>query len=469
MSDLHGIRLLYVEDEPDLRRRICIMLEMDGLLVTEAENGNQALKLFDSMSIPPDLILSDIRMPILDGLRLAQQIRNRNAQLPIILCTAFTDAEYLIEAIKLGINGFVNKPVDYELLVREMTRVTLLSRQQKKIVQLEQEANRSFARLLGTSPQMEQITQQVRRIADTNYPVLIMGETGSGKSHLARLIHDIGPRASQPFVTVHLGGLPESIAEAELFGHTKGAFSGATSPRLGFFRQANGGTLFLDDIDTGSHAIQSKILHALDTQQIKPLGSDQPVPIDVRIIAASNRDLKKAVAEQRFRQDLYYRIENLSITLPPLRERTDEIVSLALTFLANACEEIKRTVPQHNQAFEDLLRQFPWSGNLRELKSLMQRLAVFAGDLLTDKIALQFMEGKTHSTALFSATEIAIGAPEQPLTLNEAEAQTILAALAASNGRKMEAARLLDVDYQRFKRLMLKHGLFQRVITVHSN
>lgn len=457
MSELQGIRLLYVEDETDLRQRIRIMLEMDGLLVTEAENGDQALKLLDGMSPPPDLVLSDIRMPILDGLRLAQQIRNRNAQLPIILCTAFTDAEYLIEAIKLGINGFVNKPVDYELLVREMTRVTQLLLQQRKIAQLEQEAERSFDRLLGASPQMHQIAQQVRRLATASYPLLILGETGSGKSHLARLIHDIGPRASKPFVTVHLGGLPESIAEAELFGHTKGAFSGATSSRQGLFRQANGGTLFLDDIDTGSHAIQSKILHILDTRQVTPLGADQPVPVDLRIITASNQDLTKAVREQRFRQDLYYRIENLSITLPPLRQRTDEIVSLALSFLAQACEDLKRTVPQHDPSFEELLRQRPWPGNLRELKSTMQRVAVMAGDTLTGEGAAQFMEQIPCSPVPHqSCTET----PQPLLTLDESEARTIQAALAASNGRKMEAARLLAVDYQRFKRLLLKHGLY---------
>ncbi len=459
MSDLHGLRLLYAEDESDLRRRIRIMLEMDGVSVTEASNGEQAIKCLKKMNPGPDLILSDIRMPVMDGLKLAEHARSLFPQMPIVLCTAFSETEYLVKAIKLGINGFVGKPVDYKSLTTEMMRVTESIRQQSRIALLEQEANRSFSRLIGGSFRMKQVAQHVRKIANTDYPVLIQGETGSGKSHMARLIHDIGPRAAEPFVTVHLGGIPESMAEAELFGHTKGAFTGATTSRPGLFRQANGGTIFLDDLDTGSLAIQSKILHVLDTHQIMPLGAGQPDSVDVRIIAASNKDLKKAVADQQFRQDLYYRIESLAITLPPLRERIDDIVPLASAFLADACAELKRSTPSHDQSFEAMLRRHPWPGNLRELKSFTQRLAVFAGEMLTEQSTLPFIENTDGVVASIAERSLKHESTEPLLTLEQAEARAMKAALVASGGRRMEAAKLLSIDYQRFRRLLQKHRL----------
>ncbi len=450
MPDFDGLTLLYVEDEDSQRELVRGMLEMDGARVIEAANGLEALTHLDQSAV--DILISDIRMPRMDGISLAERVRRDHPEIPVVLCTAFTDTDYLLKAIELGVSAYVPKPLEYDRLAGEVERLARPVRQRQRIAHLEQEALRPFGRMLGDSPPMRALAAQARKLALTRYPMLLQGETGTGKSRLARLIHDSSPRASGPFVVAHLGAVPESTAESELFGHVKGAFTGAERVRLGLFRQASGGTLFLDDIDTAALTLQAKILHAVECGQVMPLGADQPVAVDVRILAASNTDLRAAAAG-RFRQDLYYRLGNLALTLPALRERGEEIPSLARMFLRETCDDLGREVPVLDPAAAALLMAHSWPGNIRELKSLMRNLAVFAETAVTvEMVRNQIAQTPPDSDANRPHTS---AVP----TLEQAEIAAILAALRAAKGGKMEAARLLAIDYQRFKRKLLKYGL----------
>ena len=454
MADLRDLKLLYVEDEEEQRELVKGLLEMDGAQVIGAANGVAALECLAYAEV--DILVSDLRMPFLDGLGLAERVRRQYPLMPVVLCTAFTDTDYLLRAIELGVSAYVPKPLDYDKLAAEIDRVAGAVRQRQRIARLEQEALRPLSRVLGDSPSMRAVAAQARALAQTRYPILLLGETGTGKSLLARKLHEASPLSAGPFVVAHLGAIPETTAESELFGHVRGAFTGALKDRLGLFRQAQGGTLFLDDIDTASLALQAKILHAVETAHITPLGGDRPLPVDTRLLAASNVDLLAAAQAGRFRLDLFYRLGNLPLRLPPLCERGEEILTLARAFLREACNDLGREVPETEPAVLDLLRAHPWPGNLRELKFVMHSLAIFAGPGLTTadlqaRLLPPFADPQTPPGA---------GLPTgQPLTLAEAEVAAIRAALHAAKGVRTEAARLLAIDYQRLKRKLIKYGL----------
>ena len=458
MCDLSGLTVLCAEDDGPLCDYVRTLLELDGATVVGAGNGEVALQLM-AQNVP-DILVSDVRMPVMDGLALARHARERYPGLPVILCTAFTETDCLLEAIELGVSAFVRKPLDYEILARELARLAVPIRQRREIERLEGEVLAPFTRALGSSPLMRGVAEQVQRAAASDYAILLQGETGSGKSHLARLIHDASARRRGAFVVANLGAIAETLAETELFGHVRGAFTGAGASRLGLFRQAEGGTLFIDDIDTTSDSVQAKILLAVESHQVLPLGADLPIPVDVRIITASNRDLNQGGAAHCFRRDLYYRLSDLVITTPPLRERRDDIIPMALSFLRESCDELGRPVPGLNEACAAPLLGHDWPGNIRELKSLMRRVAVFAGEAL-EPGTLPGMLSESY-TAEGCAEQAAPPAPKtqgRVLTLEQAERAAIASALAAAGGQRMEAARLLNIDYQRFKRKVEKLGV----------
>lgn len=456
MADLRDLKLLYVEDEEDQRELVKGLLEMDGAQVIGAANGVAALECLSFAEV--DILVSDIRMPFLDGLGLTERVLRQFPQMPVVLCTAFTDTDYLLRAIELGVSAYVPKPLDYDKLATEIDRVAGPVRQRQRIARLEQEALQPLSRILGDSASMRAIAAQARSLAQTRYPILLLGETGTGKSLLARKLHEASPLSAGPFVVAHLGAIPETTAESELFGHVRGAFTGALKDRLGLFRQAQGGTLFLDDIDTASLALQAKILHAVETAHVTPLGADRPLPVDTRLLAASNVDLLAAAQDGHFRLDLFYRLGNLPLRLPPLRERGEEVLTLARSFLREACNDLGREVPEIEPAALDLLRAHPWHGNLRELKFVMHSLAIFVGPTLT----ATDLSDRLQSASVASLAVIADGPPPcQSLTLAEAEVAAIRAALLAAKGVRTEAARLLAIDYQRLKRKLTKYGLAQ--------
>ena len=449
MQDKLELTILYVEDEPDLRERIRIVLEMNFEKVCVAANGSEGLDLF--LHERPDIVISDIKMPIMDGLEMTRHIRDNAPEIPIILTTAFTETSYLLQAIELGINSYVRKPLDCRLLVEAITQSAkpILQKMDLDNARLREQA--SLELLLGESPLMQDVIQKARRIADTDYSVIILGETGVGKSYLASLIHGLSRRKHYPFVTVTVSSMPESLVESQLFGHLKGAFTGAVSAKRGLFDEAHGGTLFLDDVDCAPPGVQAKILHAVEMKRFFPVGGTKQVEVDTRIIAASNRDLFLEASKGNFREDLYYRLGDLVITLPPLRDRGSDITDLARMFLVEISGELNRTPPVISSDALLLLHRHPWPGNVRELKSLMKRAALFAGETLTSEDIRNVMVTKHREPEQ-------IGAPSLQ-TLEELKCQALKHALMATDGKKMEAARLLDVEYSRFKRMLDKYKL----------
>jgi len=449
MNEKVPVKILYVEDEPDLRDRIRIVLEMYFTQVIAAANGKDGLELFTHQL--PDIVVSDIKMPVMDGLEFAKRIRKISPETPIILTTAFTETDYLLKAIELGVTAYVRKPLDCRLLVETITRAATPILQKIALEQAKKRGETPLELLLGDSPAMRDVIQQAQRIAETDFSVLILGETGVGKSHLAALIHGLSRRRHNPFITVTVGSMPESLVESQLFGHIKGAFTGAISSKSGLIEEAHGGTLFLDDVDCATPAIQAKILHVVEQKNFYPLGGTKRVDVDTRIIAACNRDLLLEARNGSFREDLYYRLSDMVINLPPLRERGDDIAALARTFLHEVSLELDRTPPRITSGATLLLNRYTWPGNLRELKSVMKRSALFAKETLTSEDLSKVMAAKDMTTIEKGST--------RPQTLKELKCHAIEQALAATDGRKMEAARLLDVNYSSFKRMLEKYGL----------
>ncbi len=449
MSDKTGLKILFVEDEPVLRERICIMLKMHFEQVFFAGNGKEGLELFSLER--PDVVVSDIMMPVMDGLEMTKRILAIAPETPVIFCTAFTETSYLLQAIELGVSAYIRKPLDVRKLVKTIKHAATPILQRIELENAKQREQSSLELLLGNSQAMRSVILQAQRVAETNFSLLLQGETGAGKSHLAFIIHGLSQRKSNPFFTVNLGSLPETLAESELFGHVKGAFSGAVATKKGLFEEAHGGTLFLDDVDCGSPAIQSKILHAVEQKRFYPVGSTKPVEMDTRIITASNRNLLDEALKGNFREDLYYRLVDLVITIPPLRERGADIADMAQAFLNDASQELNRTPPRIAPDALLQLSRHQWPGNVRELKSVMRRAALFAeetvnaDDLINILNVMHQKEMEKSNIVLRSFDEIKRDAVKQ--------------ALLATGGKKMEAARMLDVDYSSFKRMLEKYNI----------
>ena len=448
MADKAKLKVLYVEDEPDLRERIRIVLEMHFETVVTASNGKEGLELFRSEL--PDIVVCDIRMPVMDGLEMTEQIRKMAPGTPVIICTAFTETSYLLRAIELGVSCYVRKPLDCRELIEAISRAALPILQQKELEQSRDSEQASLELLLGGSPAIREAIRQAQRIAQSDFSLIIEGETGVGKSHLASIIHGLSRRRQLPFITVTVSALPEPLVESQLFGHMKGAFTGAVATTRGLFEEADGGTLFLDDVDCASPVVQAKLLHAVERKQFYPVGSPQPVTVDTRIIAASNRDLLQEVQKGNFREDLYYRLGETVVTLPPLRQRGDDIMLLARRFLADISSELNRVPPLLTADAVLMLNRHPWPGNVRELKSVMKRAVLFATETITAKDLAQVMNVVSRGSD-----------PHPPAGIQSLEGMkrdAVRQALAATGGKKMEAARLLDVDYSSFKRMLDRYG-----------
>jgi DNA-binding NtrC family response regulator len=446
MAERADLKILYVEDEPALRERIRIVLQIHFETVLTAADGKEGLELFRSER--PDVVVCDVRMPGMDGLEMTEAIGKSAPGTPVILCTAFTETSYLLRAIELGVSAYVRKPLDCRELVQAVSRAALPVLQQKELERARVSERASLELLLGASPAIGEVIRQAQRIAQSDFSLIIQGETGVGKSHLASIIHGLSRRREFPFITVNVGALPETLAESQLFGHVKGSFTGAVATTRGLFEEANGGTLFLDDVDCAPPAIQAKLLHAVENKQFYPVGGGQQVTVDTRIIAASNRDFLQEVGQGSFREDLYYRLSETVVTLPPLRERGADIMLLARRFLADVSRELDRATPVITADAALLINRHPWQGNVRELKSVMKRAALFAGETITAKDLTGIMTGASRNTGR-----------EPARSLEELKRDAVRQALAETGGKKMEAARLLDVDYSSFKRMLDRYGL----------
>ncbi|UCF67565.1 MAG: sigma-54-dependent Fis family transcriptional regulator, partial [Acidobacteriota bacterium] len=369
-------RVLIVDDEANLRATLARTLRSEGYETDEARDGVQAVSRLQRGGI--DVVLLDLAMPRLDGFGVLASLRDEQHAPPVIVLTAHASLDNAVRAVREGAWDFLEKPPSAEAILLRVRRA-LESAQRTTEVPLVPAAD-PLAAIIGETPAMRALKEAIARVAPTPARVLILGENGTGKELVARAIHELSPRAGGPLVRVNCAALPAELFEAELFGHVKGAFTGAVGSRRGRFERASGGTLFLDEIGEVPLSSQPKLLRALEVGEIERIGAESSTPIDVRVIAATNRDLPRLVTEGRFREDLYYRLEVVTLTVPPLRERREDIPSIGLCLLRQAFGELGRPVPEISKEALVLLSRQPWPGNVRQLRNLMERLAILATD-----------------------------------------------------------------------------------------
>lgn len=373
-----GKTILIAEDEELLRASLAELLEQEGYLVTQAPNGKAAYDL--ALGRPFDLIITDIRMPEMDGMTLLGKLQELAAQTPVIVITGFGTVESAVAAMRGGAADYLLKPMQFDEVLMRVRRALEFGemRRDRRFLTEQLAAGSAFQHLIGESPPMLRLFELARKLSGVHSSVLIIGESGTGKELFARAIHYNGASRDKPFVAVNCGAIPDSLIESELFGHRRGAFTGAVADRIGYFEAANGGTLFLDEISTLPHAVQSSLLRVLEERVVIPVGDTRARPVEVRIVAASNRDLHALVAEGVFREDLLYRLDVVRLQLPPLRERREDIPRLAHHFLEKYTREMnKRIGGISNQAMRALLAH-EWRGNVRELENVIERAVIFA-------------------------------------------------------------------------------------------
>src|SRR5262252_3314294 len=366
-------RILVVDDERSMREMLAILLKREGHEVAVAENGQTAIELLNQR--PFDLVLSDARMPDVDGLEVLRHARSINPSVIAIMVTAYGSPDLIRGVAQLGVNDYVEKPFNTEVLRfrirKELDRKRL--QQENVLLKRAMHSTNQFSNIIGNSSSMQQMFELVETIAPTGSTVLVTGESGTGKELVARAIHVRSPRSERPFVAVNCGALTETLLDSELFGHMRGAFTGADGNRKGLIEVAEKGTIFLDEIGEMSPMLQVKVLRVLQERKFRRVGGTEEVDADIRIIAATNRDLAKMVAEGQFREDLYYRINVIPVRLPPLRERLEDVPMLAEHFVAKFAKQMNKTILGISGAAVSYLTAHPWPGNVRELENAMER------------------------------------------------------------------------------------------------
>jgi DNA-binding NtrC family response regulator len=388
--------VLIVDDEENIRRVLASGLAKDGFHTLTASGGHQALKLLEEVRC--DVLLSDVVMPDMNGLELLRRAREQHPDLIVVMMTAYGTIPAAVEAMRLGAVDFLTKPLEMDAL-RKVIRNALRDRERGQLAPSARRRTsaRKSVEFIGTSPAIQEVLQIVERVADTRTTVLITGESGTGKELIARMLHEKSSRANGPFVAVSCAAIPETLLEVELFGAMKGAYTGAESDRIGKFEAANGGTLFLDEIGDIPPLIQVKLLRVLQEREIERLGSNKPIPVDVRLVAATNRDLEQAVQAGTFRADLFYRLQVVHIHLPPLRERPEDIAPLAEHFVRKYAVENQRAMQSVSPQALELLRAYPWPGNVRELENAIESAVVLAPpnatELLPEHLPPQIRRG----------------------------------------------------------------------------
>ncbi len=390
-----------------------------------------------------DAVLTDIKMPGMDGLQFCRLLNQHRPGLPVIVMTAYGSMETAVEALRAGAFDFVTKPVELELIKASLSRATENSRLKRQIRLLESQAPLDrFGELIGESEVIVRLKDQLARVVDSSASVLLTGESGSGKEVAARALHSKGDRANKPFVAINCAALPESLLESELFGHVKGAFTDARENRQGLFMQANGGTLFLDEIGEMPLEMQPKLLRAIEQKTVRPIGGKSEQPFDVRLITATNRDLEELIETKRFREDLYYRINVLEITIPPLRTRGMDVLRLANHFLKYFARQANKAIDRFDEAVASKLLAYDWPGNVRELRNVIERAVVLSrhNEITLDAIPQKIVDYKSNLLILSDQDN-------QPLApLDEIQRRYIRYVLDRTSGNKTETAKILGLD-----------------------
>lgn len=435
-------RVLVVDDEPNMRRVLEIMLARQGYKTWAAANGREA---FEHLAEnPADLVISDLRMPDMNGIELLRQLRHAGNTVPLIMITAQGTIESAVEAMRLGACDYLLRPFDVETLDLAISRVFNAQALLQRNDFLREEVDRHWHGLVGDSVVMQQIRRQIQQVAPTRANVLLTGETGTGKEVVARAIHRASDRKEELFVPVNCAAIPAEMLESELFGHEKGAFTGAIKERVGKFELAQNGTIFLDEITEMPIALQAKLLRVLQEGQVERLGGNETISLDVRVIAASNRRPRQAIADGRLREDLFYRLNVFAIDLPPLRERRDDIVALARHFVATFAVGTPPSPPLTSAALE-YLQLHLWPGNVRELANAMERALILSGGRTVDLHHLANDAEAEPVSETPSGMSVSADLRLDP-AVEALETRMIVEAMQQANGNKTKAAQLLQIS-----------------------
>jgi len=437
-------RILAVDDDADILRLLEMRLNAAGYQVTSASSGEKALT---QIAINrPALVISDLRMPGMDGMALFDAIHKNDPALPVIMLTAHGSIPEAVEATQRGVFGFLTKPFDSKSLLQQVEAAIRMGSMHSPSNTVEDESWRS--EIITRSPQMENLLGQAKLMAVSDASVFIQGESGSGKELLARAIHQASPRKDKPFIAINCGAIPEALLESELFGHSKGAFTGAIRDHKGLFQSAHGGTLLLDEIGDMPLALQVKLLRALQERAIRPVGSNDSINIDVRVISATHRNLAEEMKSGRFREDLYYRINVVGLALPSLAERREDIPLLANNFLHQLCEKYNRTLNGFAPDAMELLIAAPWPGNVRQLQNIVEQTVVLS---TTPLVSVSQVQKALHD-------DIGGIVPFE-LARKNFEREYLVKLLKATNGSVTQAARLAQRNRTEFYKLLDRHQL----------
>ncbi len=452
--------ILVVDDELSMRELLEVLLAKEGYKATCVKNGRDAISMIKKTVF--DLLLCDIRLGDITGIDVLKALREQNQDTVVIMISAYASTEAAVEAMNEGAYDFVPKPFNNEELKKTIKNALSLRtiEHEKEILDDELKKTLHFEKIVGNSPVMRNIYNLIRQVAKTKTSILITGESGTGKELIARAIHDESKRKDKPFVVVNCGGIPETLMESELFGHKKGSFTGATQDKKGLFEAADKGTIFLDEIGELTLPIQVKLLRAVQERVFKPVGSNEDVSVDIRIISATNKKLEDEVIVGNFREDLFYRLNVIEIKMPPLRERKSDLRVLAQHFLEKYSREMEKEVSKISSYAIDLLNKYDFPGNIRELENLMERSVALSSTniILPDSLALsvhkrRWIEGVKNKR--FDLDEVRNGVSLDTI-LEEIERAYLVKALECTNGKKQEAAELLDISFRTFRYRMSK-------------
>lgn len=447
-------KILVIEDDQDMCDLLKVGLSRRDFSVITYISGQQGLAAVYQQ--PTDVVLADINLPDMNGLDICKAVVAKSPDIPVMIMTAFGSMDTAIAAIRAGAFDFVTKPLDMDILAIGLERAIRYRNLQQKVRMLSDAAAmapRRFDELLGDSPVMEELFSRLSRIADSEASLLITGESGSGKELTARAVHASSRRKDKPLVTINCSAMPAQLLESELFGHRKGAFTGAREHFKGLFLEADGGTLFLDEVGEIPLDLQPKLLRALEERCVRPVGSATEVPVDVRIISATNRDLESAVEDGLFREDLFYRLNVIQISMPPLRSRGSDILLLAQKFVEQFATRQNKAVTSIAHGTAERLLEYPWPGNVRELRNAIEHAVALTH---FDSIVLEDLPAKIR---LFQSDYLLVGDqnPEELISMEEMERRYITHVLKTTGGNRTLSARILKVDRKTLYRKLQRY------------
>jgi len=448
--------ILIVDDEKNMIDFLDIMLTKEGYRVKTTMSGKEAIEMFHGEIF--DLVITDMKMHSVNGLDVIREVKSVSPNTPVVVITAFASTESAVEAMKLGAYDYITKPFKNEEIKLTVKKAIQNKKLEDENIYLKKEFKKRFGfeNIIGTNKKMKDVFDTIKKVSNTKSTILITGESGTGKEVVARAIHNFSAKRDKPFVTVCCNAIAENLLESELFGHVKGAFTGAINNKKGLFEVAEGGTFFLDEVAGTSHAIQVKLLRVLQEKEIRRLGGTEDIKIDIRLIAATNRDLEDAVKRGEFREDLFYRLNVIPLNLPPLCDRKDDIPQLANFFLQKF-RDIKNKLSITPEAME-CLKSYNWPGNVRELENIVERAVVLESG---DKITPGSLPANMLKNSVIPSHSLEIGEKGVDIEkfMEEIERKLLQEALNKTNGNKTKAAKLLNLSFRSFRYRLLKHSI----------